>query len=402
MHSENFSLEISDGASVTDGMIIKAKFIGKDVKVYDEELKFTIKPMDKVYTIRAKAEIFEPKFDHFATLYFVDVKPGTTQPRSLRIINVNPLPIKLISIPDPIPAGVFTTDSENTVPQTVQPGDSIWIKFSYSPIVDGEDRAQVRMKFEIDDCEYEDVVYLNGNTGQSIPLEVKFQAPAISRLGTTINIPTYAKLDTTKGVQYLQAAIKKVEFDIEFNGSVLLPIEIVSESSLIEAKNLVLNRIDDNSAKGSFEMSSRNMQDGKFFSIRSKFLWGNDTKAEIKLKNFKVVEAAKKFSVKDDSATIKIIGDCAFETGLLEVGEASGLGVTPKTNSIDIEYNLVAEDFSTLEIYDAMGRNIYYSEVTNKQGAYSLSINQQLSNGTYIAILRNGNFPRIVKFVVNQ
>lgn len=404
VHSENFKLEIADGTPVSDGMKkIKVEFIGNAVKKYDEELKFTIKPMDKVYTIRVKAEVFEPKFDHFATLYFDDVKPGTTQPRSLRIINSNnPLPIKLTNISDPVPSGVFTTSEENEVPQTILPGDSIWVKFAYSPIVDGEERAQVRMKFEVDGCEYEDVVYLNGNTGQTIPLEVKFQAPTIVRLGTTINIPTYAKLDTTKDVKYLQAAIRKVEFDIEFNGSVLLPIEIVSESILIEAKNLVLTRIDDNSAKGSFEMSSRNMQDGKFFSIRSKFLWGNDTKAEIKLKNFKVVEAAKKFSVKDDSATIKIIGDCAFETGLLAVGEASGLGVTPRINSIDIEYNLVAEDYSTLEIYDAMGRNVYYNEVTNKQGAYSLSINQQLSNGTYIAILRNGNFPRIVKFVVNQ
>lgn len=403
VHSENFKLEIADGTPVSDGMKkIKVEFIGNAVKKYDEELKFTIKPMDKVYTIRVKAEVFEPTFEHYETLYFDNVKPNNKLTKSLRIINSNHLPIRLTSISNPVPSGVFSTDADTMVLKTIPPGDSIWIKFAYAPIADGEDRAQVRMKFEIDDCVYEDVVFLNGNTGQSIPLEVKFQAPTIVRLGTTINIPTYAKLDTTKGVQYLQAAIKKVEFDIEFNGSVLLPIEIVPESSLIEAKNLVLTRIDDNSAKGSFDMSSRNMQDGKFFSIRSKFLWGNDTKAEIKLKNFKVVEAAKKFSVKDDSATIKIIGDCAFETGLLKVGEASGLGVTPRINSIDIEYHLVAEDYSTLEIYDAMGKNVYYNEVTNKQGAYSLSINQQLSNGTYIAILRNGNFPRIVKFVVNQ
>lgn len=396
---EHFTFDIHDGATISDTLLLPINFSANEAGTYNETISFTLLPSQQVFTINLSCEVIDPKLTFFSEFYMPDAELGTSSTKGLRIQNKTQVEVTLVSITEVYPP--FSLDETQTYPQTLPTNGEWAANFIYTPTTEGSHRSTAKLTFKAGDCTFDSTITIEGSTGETsdIPLALTFNAPNKVNVGTTVNIPVQMEIDTTGGnVSYVVARITHVEFDLEYNESVVTPIGIIQGQS-ISASNYKVEKISPNLSHCSFDIAEpESMSDGVFFNIRSRILWGNDNKFTYILKNV-TYTANSTILTEGDSATIEVIGDCAFDTGLIEVGGSASLSVIPQNDEIKINYILAVEDRSTLKIINSAGETVFLKDVSGKRGSYSVT-EKIPAAGAYIAILRSGNFPQIVKFII--
>jgi hypothetical protein len=390
---DGFIINKANGDALTDSTSIVVNFVANVIKQYSSELSFTIMPNNITKKILLRAELIEPKLIFPDTLLFSPVSLNTQASSTLQILNNTDLPVELISISSPnSPFGMQGI----TVPQIINVAGEFNTNFNITVSNYGKYYSDVTIHFRIQDCEFDSVITLKADVQNTSVQTASLDVRNINtELGNFI-LPFYIDLH---GANYSDVVVNGLSFDMSYNPTVYLPISIIQEQRIdlsdayIDDKGVGKVRVTMNTPAGA------NMTDGKLFTIRSKALWGNADYSGIKIENIKIYAKAK-LNVEDDSATVKVINPCGYDNSIIGIDGTPVMKINVAESNIIIQYGIITDEQSQLEIYDMSGNKVFTKNITSKSGLYTETIENDFNSGTYFAKFTNGNIAKTLKFMI--
>jgi hypothetical protein len=386
INSDHFSIDIKDGSTIVSPATIKVSFKADKPGEYSETIKFKVSPLAKEYEINLKANVKNLDLTIPDTLHYVITKTTEMSNRIISINNNNSIPVTIESVVPP--TAPFELMANLTTPQTLIPGAKFEIPLEFKPVSEGLYIKNIILRIKTDECVFDTSIVLRAESkdDSKYHCQLYFTKNQTVEVGNIFSVPVSVKLYNLK---YEESGIKNIQFDLKYNESVYLPVEILFDQS-ISARNISITKTGANTSQVSFDiLESQAMIDGQLFHIRSKALWGNSIKDSIIMQNVKFTSSKNFYSGKD-TTFLSLIGDCAFETGLISINGDLSLKANISSKSLSFDYSLATEDNSSLEIFDAYGSTVSFASLTAKPGKYSYELSKELSDGVYFAILKNG------------
>jgi len=211
-----------------------------------------------------------------------------------------------------------------------------------------------------------------------------------ANIGDTIEVDIIQK----KSKNLLLSGVTSFSGNLEFNSSLIYPIDINRKGFVTNGKRIIpLNIINLN-------------LDTNLLKLKFIVTLGNDASTLIILDSLKGNGVAVIFS--QDTGSISIKGICD-KGGLRLINSTNAVALmltkpNPATEEIEIEFSTIEEGRTKISIHNLMGdvvKNAY--EGSPIQGVHSKKINiSELSDGMYYLIMQTPTEKRVEKFIVNH
>ena len=398
--AENFRIDIAIGDEISDSSTFAVHFLGNREGVYQDSARITFLPDYSAITISFNAVIEDFKSDLPEVVVMPQTIIHTVSDTIITIKNDNSFTIllkEIIGCQSP-----FRIVNPNALPQTLLPGDVFDLEIEFDCNDYLANSCDLSFLFEAGECEYVKDVTLYGraeNNDSSVTvLKMEILAPQQVTVGQTLNVPV--RVTGFDSGEFASYGLDSVAFDLSYNRRTSNPKAVIlstgNSTDTLQSTLASAGVIRCSGSLENFELSD----DSVFCYIVTDIYLGNSDSAYLAIENVEILsDRNSDFLCSGDTALMQIIGNCAYETGLLDFGNLSAMTVKENGKVLDIDYSVTDENESVLQVIDLSGKILYEKIFTCKQGNYSVTM-ELPSRGVYFAILRNGNFPRICKFIV--
>lgn len=394
----DFSVNIKAGDVISDSSRFYVTFKGKNPGLYSDSAKITCMPGNSLITLYFNAVIEELTTSLPDSVEFPQTSIYSESDTVLVIKNTNSYPIEIkeiIGLSAP-----FSIKNAMQLPYIIQPGATVNLYIGYYCSSYLDNYQSVIFNISVGECDYVRSVVLVGKAAagdtSTAFMKLKMSVPQQAKVGSAITIPVkIAGIDAEKFASLL---LKHVEFDLTYTAGTILPKTLLKRNGSV-LSGLIFEKRSRGIIHCGFDPDAGDfIPDSGFFSIPAEIFLGNADSARLTISHVELT-GEKKAVCFGDTAVIKIFGDCAYENGLVEIGQSSAVKVKINSGNLEIDCEIMDENGAEIQIIDAAGRNVFTRQIGTKRGSYSL-LTDLPPAGVYFAVLRNGNFPRVLKFVI--
>jgi hypothetical protein len=212
---------------------------------------------------------------------------------------------------------------------------------------------------------------------------------ATAKVGDVIEIPLYLK----DMVNMTQSGASYIDTEIEFNSSVLLPLNYPG-TDISEGMNTIsLNGLpitpDDN---------------GEIARIQFQTALGNSDYTDLVLKNYYIDASMVKIIAEDGQVNLTGICEAGGKRLVNPEGEIAILSISPQpaAENIEIKYQISEKGANEIAIVDLMGREIFNEQVNSEDpGKEKMNINlANIPTGMYYLVLKTPSLHKYKKIMI--
>ncbi len=399
-------------ADFTEGNILESGTHPLNLKVtgyregyFEGEITLSIEPCSERKSFSIKGYIYQPEISIDNTsLNFGTGKIPFSKTDSIKIVNDGIIDItidKIVGIATP-----FSVDYSlsSPMPSTLKSGETFYLAITYSANIAGTDNLDINLITE--PCSNSHILSLSG-TGSNIlneVLDIAIDNKRTAKPGEKIDLRIVVNENSqTDGV----LTFKKFDFSIAYDPEVYYPQNILAGEKIPvnDIVNVSMDIFTPGDVRGSIELNNhQDVEYGEFAIIEGVTMLNSKLRTELYLGRLQF-DSPDNISIDNITESLIILDDgCALDRRLVGNAPPPAIRVIKDDDNSDItlKYNIMSEDYSSLDIYDSYGNKIRSVEAGYiKPGEYEK--NQDIINlasGQYFVVLNNGNIMVTARLIV--
>ncbi|MBI3259720.1 MAG: choice-of-anchor D domain-containing protein [Ignavibacteriae bacterium] len=411
---KQFSIDLSNGQSVTDLQQITLSFTPTTIGEFADSIGITFEPCSIVKFVKVHGRRISTEYTITSLLTdFGTVDTGTiSAQQTVEIKNTGDAPFHLSSIDGILPPFLLVNSSK-PYPVTLGIDESILLTFTYSPVKDVHD--SIPLKFIVDKpCDTFQIASLVG-TGKveppppppdtirtSVSLKI---ANGTASVGSKVLFPiTIASSDIALSKTY------KMSTDISYNPRLLMPKAVriggdqdgfvASFADVIPGQTRLTIENPDG------VNSTKFINPGTLAEFECEALLGDQLTTNLTFSNETFSRLAlSTVSITEVSGSFILSGDCALDSRKVAVGGYVTLSLKSNApDNIELEFETVSEERTLLLLYSSIGSLIErIIDQPLKYGKHSINISiSSITDGIYYAVLRSGTSVKVLPIIIQN
>jgi hypothetical protein len=410
--SQPFSVQLSKGQPLSDGMNIAVTFEPTAVGSYSDTLKIIFEPCGIEKTIVLKGRKIAPDFTLTPkNIDFGGIDTGKTSISTVVFRNTGTTSLNLKAISGIIePFSLVSTSKP--LPLLLASGDSLLISIAFSPKDDSQNSIALNCSIDSPCDTLISSILIGRGVVQSAPPDTLRTSASLTigsgtaQPGQTVSFPVNFISSNSDSLKII-----RLDFSVGYNPRLLfakavsIPQMYSQFRATLSPNQAGLSHISIENTNGS--AATPFVKSGLLATLEAEALLGDELTTPLTLTLDSMVflrnNAIIKFAI--SGGTFTLSGDCDLNGRKVTVGGTVSLVQTAAPRgTVGLEFEIVSEERTIITLFNANGiqiRRLIDGELNC--GSHSLNFStRNLAQGIYFAVLRSGNAVRILPIVVEQ
>jgi hypothetical protein len=407
---EPFSINLTKGQTISDGEKIIVRFSPRFDRSYTDNIRLRLQPCDLSLNLPVSGTRKSSVFSWTKSFDFGTVDTGQQRSGAVVFKNTSRLPITLKDLDKVSSPPFIITVVDKPFPALINPGDSAIISIEYSPKTAVRDSIIANFVISapcdtIFTLNLKGLGRIRGNNPNANPATLLVQnTKAIPGENFTFSVSLQSP-DTAK---FSLMKVYRLELDLTYNGSVMMPLSVkVPQNQLGYQAQLT------ETAAGAMKLIVTHPQqanaptfiaDGRLVDIEALAMLGDAATSDIAIVNDNIAgNALKATEFTYEKGILTLTDVCNLNGRLVKISGTPGVRIASLSRGImEIHFENVSTDYTSVEIYSSMGEKIMTATEGNfAPGTHSAIVQTStLANGAYYLVYKAGIFTYTLPFMM--
>ncbi len=354
LNSNYFSHNLNDAQTLKDVNYFVVELRETKPGVYEDSLRFLLKPCEVLKTIVLRAERSDLKLLTLDSLNFGGAVVGTKRDSFVYIFNATPAPVEISEAA--LNGKDFALKSID-FPITIEPDSSFRFDISFSPAEVKRSEGALTI-FADRPCSAQRTIFIEGEGLNKPEIRVAASVPKNlwAKPGEEFYIPVEIRSDEDREIS--EAKIDSFAFEIEYDPTLIYPLgTTLGAAAAVRGFNVRAEEI----APGEYSVfysfdEAAEFREGEIFKIKALALLGDSLTTEIRIKRADFFSEPL-LTVRRENGSFSIAGECDLKNRLISFdgGVALKLEFEQATGKVFATIESKTRTKVLAEIYDYLG-----------------------------------------------